>query len=149
METRSTGTTLNQKFGYVFGAVYVLVGLVGFAITSGLEFFATEGKDLVFFEINPLHNVVHVAVGALLIIGASKGLGASRGVNTLVGSVYLATALLGLFLASDGGQDMNILAINQPDNVLHLATAVLALGVARMGDRNAADRTVSDTRVRA
>lgn len=135
---------VNVMFGYAFGAVYLLVGAVGFAITSGLELFATEGKNLVFFEVNPLHNIVHLLVGGLLVVGASKGLKAARGVNGLVGAVYLATAVLGLFLAG-GMQDSNILAINHPDNALHFATAALALGVAKLGDRPAATVSTRET----
>jgi hypothetical protein len=116
----------NQLFGYAFGATYLLVGLVGFAVTGGVDFAATEGKDLVLFALNPLHNVVHLAVGALLVLGARAGASASRSVNVLVGAVYLAVGVVGLFLV---GSEANIVALNHPDNALHLATAVLALGV--------------------
>lgn len=67
MDTNSAakGPSLNQLFGYGFGAVYLLVGLVGFA--------ATHGKDLIFFGLNPLHNLVHIAVGILLLDGGAAG----------------------------------------------------------------------------
>ena len=147
MEERATGTSVNRMFGYAFGAVYVLVGLVGFAVTSGVGFLATRGKDLVIFEVNPLHNVIHLAVGALLIFGASRGTERARGVNTLVGAVYLLTGVLGLFLA--GNEDLNILAINQPDNALHFATAALALAIGRLADRGTTPATAARPKVRA
>jgi hypothetical protein len=122
--TRSTSTTsLNTLLGYGFGAVYLLVGLVGFAVTSGVAFAAHEGHDFLFFELNPLHNIVHIAVGVLLAGGAY--LGRAWIANTLVGGVYLAVGLVGLFLTTS---DLNILALNHPDNFLHLATATVLLG---------------------
>lgn len=122
--------SLNRQFGYVFGGVYVLVGLIGFAITSGVGFAATQGKNLIILELNPLHNIVHIAVGGLLIAGAK--LGASRVINSVVGSVYLLVGLVGLAIVDS---PLNHLAINHPDNVLHLATAVLALSLGLGGDR--------------
>jgi len=119
--------TLNQRFGYLFGAVYVLVGLVGFAVTGGVGFAGSVGKDLLLFEVNPLHNLVHLAVGGLLIAGAAAGGGASRAINGVVGGTYLLVGLIGLMMV---GEASNILALNHPDNLLHLATAGLALGVA-------------------
>ena len=43
----------NQRFGYLFGAVYILVGLVGFLVTPHVSFAANEGKNLLFFGVNP------------------------------------------------------------------------------------------------
>ncbi len=118
--------SINRLVGYVFGAVYLLVGLVGFAITPGVGFAHTHGKELLFFELNPLHNIVHVAIGLLLGLAAYKGATASAAANSLVGGVYLLVGVLGLFLTNSSA---NIIALNHPDNALHLATAVLLLGV--------------------
>ncbi|GDY32193.1 DUF4383 domain-containing protein [Gandjariella thermophila] len=116
----------NRLVGGVFGAVYVLVGAVGFAITRGADLAATSGPQLIIFELNPLHNVVHVLVGGLLAGAALGAARASRVVNTLVGAVYLVVGVAGFFVA---GSHLNILAVNQPDNLLHLASAALLLGV--------------------
>ncbi|MFP3463575.1 DUF4383 domain-containing protein [Arthrobacter globiformis] len=116
----------NRLVATVFGAVYLLVGLVGFAVTSGVGFFATEGANLIIFEINPLHNVIHLAIGAALLYAGVRDIQLSRTVNTAVGAVYLLVGILGLFLLSS---PLNIIALNGADNVLHLASAVLLLGV--------------------
>ncbi|MFF2316780.1 DUF4383 domain-containing protein [Arthrobacter sp. NPDC058097] len=116
----------NRLVATVFGAVYLLVGLVGFAVTSGVGFFATEGTNLIIFEVNPLHNVIHLAIGAALLYAGVKDIQLSRTVNTAVGAVYLLVGILGLFLLSS---PLNIIALNGADNVLHLASAVLLLGV--------------------
>ncbi|MFC7849082.1 DUF4383 domain-containing protein [Arthrobacter sp. NPDC057388] len=116
----------NRLVATVFGAVYLLVGLVGFAVTSGVGFFATEGANLIIFEVNPLHNVIHLAIGAALLYAGVKDIQLARTVNTAVGAVYLLVGILGLFLLSS---PLNIIALNGADNVLHLASAVLLLGV--------------------
>jgi hypothetical protein len=116
----------NRLIATVFGAVYLLVGLVGFAVTSGVSFFSTEGANLIVFEVNPLHNVIHLAIGAALLYAGVKDIQLARTVNTAVGAVYLLVGILGLFLLSS---PLNIIALNGADNVLHLASAVLLLGV--------------------
>ena len=45
----------NRLLAAVFGTVYLLVGLAGFVVTSGVGFAATEGRNLLLFEVNPLH----------------------------------------------------------------------------------------------
>jgi Domain of unknown function (DUF4383) len=116
----------NRLVATVFGAVYLLVGLVGFVVTSGVGFFATEGANLIIFEVNPLHNVIHLAIGAALLYAGLKNVQTARTVNAGVGAVYLLVGILGLFLLSS---PLNIIALNGADNVLHLASAVLLLGV--------------------
>jgi uncharacterized membrane protein YuzA (DUF378 family) len=123
-------TNPNRTFGLLFGAVYVLVGIVGFFVTTHVAFAATTGKPLIFFNLNPLHNLVHIAVGLLFLGGAAAGEIWSARVNALVGAVYLLVGIAGLFVI---GHSLNILALNGADNGLHFASAVLALGVGAYG----------------
>ena len=52
-----------QLLALIIGAVYTLIGIAGFFVT-GFEHFAAEtDKTLLGFEINPLHNIVHLAIG--------------------------------------------------------------------------------------
>ncbi len=134
--------SVNQMFGYAFGAVYLLVGAAGFLVTKGIGFAATKGNNLIFFDVNPLHNIIHLAVGGLFVAGAVAGLRWSRRVNTLVGAVYLLVGVAGLFLL---GREANIFALNHPDNALHLGSALLALTVARLGDRNASSSSKDES----
>ena len=75
----TTGTTDRpwpQILALVFGAVYLLVGIVGFFVT-GFDNFAgnSQHEMLLFFMINPLHNIVHIVIGiaglVLALIGAA------------------------------------------------------------------------------
>jgi Domain of unknown function (DUF4383) len=120
-----------RRFAQVFGAVYVVVGLLGFVVTGFSQFAATSGDKLVLFGVNPLHNLVHVAVGAVW-LAASRREPSARVVSALIGAVYLVVGVVGLFVVG-GSSELNILNLNQPDNLLHFASALGALyfGLAR------------------
>lgn len=124
----------NRLLATIFGAVYLLVGIVGFFVTSGVGFFATEGRNLIIFEVNPLHNIIHLAVGAALLASAWASTAAAKATNTTIGAVYLLVGIVGLFLPGTGA---NIIALNGADNVLHLASALVLLAVGLSQDRQA------------
>lgn len=131
-------TSPNRLLATVFGAVYLLVGIVGFFVTSGIGFFATEGRNLIIFEVNPLHNIIHLAIGAALLTAGLSSVAAAKTMNSTVGSVYLLVGIVGLFLP---GTSLNIIALNGADNVLHLGSALLLLAVGLSQDRAVAART--------
>ncbi len=137
-------TSPNRLVGTIFGAVYLLVGALGFAVTGGVGFIATSGGLLLgIFEVNPLHNVAHLLIGAALLIGGLSSARAAKGVNTTVGAAYLLLGIVGFFLV---GTAANILALNTFDHFLHLASALVLLIVGLGSDRSAgrsADRTVT------
>ena len=124
----------NRLIGAVFGVVYLLVGLLGFAYTGFSEFVGTDTNDKILgiFEVNPLHNIAHLGIGALLLFSALGGVAAAKGSNTLVGAVYLLLGIVGLFILDS---DLNILSLNSADNVLHLGSAALLLGVGLSQDK--------------
>jgi hypothetical protein len=124
-----------RRFAAVFGAVYVLVGIAGFAVTGLSDFAATSSDKLILFGLNPLHNIVHLLVGAVW-LAASRNEQSARLVSTAIGAVYLLVGVVGLFIA--GSSDLNLLNLNQPDNVLHLGSAVLGLYFGLAGRRRAA-----------
>ena len=118
----------NRLVATIFGAVYIVVGLLGFAVTGGVGFIATEGGLLLgIFEVNPLHNIAHLLIGAALLIGGIVSATAAKAVNATVGAAYLLLGIVGFFLA---GTAANILALNTADHFLHLASAIVLLGVA-------------------
>jgi hypothetical protein len=132
---------LNQLLGYGFGAVYVLVGLLGFTVSGGHEFAGPHGGDLLgLFAVNGLHNLVHLLVGAALIAAAAAGARAAKTVNIVVGAVYLAVAVLGLIIAAG---PLNLLALNASDHALHFASAIVLLVVGLVGDRSSVRATAT------
>jgi hypothetical protein len=124
-----------RRFAAVFGAVYVLVVLAGFAVTGLSDFAATSSDKLILFGLNPLHNIVHLLVGVVW-LASSRNEQSARVVSAAIGAVYLLVGVAGLFVT--GNSDLNLLNLNQPDNVLHLGSAVLGLYFGLAGGRRAA-----------
>lgn len=123
----------NRLVGVIFGAVYLLVGVLGFTVTGGTGFLATDGGLLLgIFEVNPLHNIVHLAIGAALLIAGIAGVRAARATNGTVGAVYLLVGIVGFFIADTAA---NILALNTADHILHLGSALVLLVVALATDK--------------
>jgi len=106
----------NRVIGLIFGAIYILIGIVGFTATTGVGLFST----------NLAHNIAHIVIGAALFIAALAGARASALVNSGVGAAYLLLGIAGLFLVDS---EFNFLALNVADNVLHFASAAILLAV--------------------
>jgi hypothetical protein len=101
---------------FVLGGVLVLVGVVGFVMPSPL---------LGLFEVNTLHNIIHLASGALTLLAASQSIGAMRTWGRIIGLIYLAVAIAGVVDPSLFG----LMHVNLPDNLLHFGLAAIFLYV--------------------
>ena len=113
-----------QLYALLFGAVLLLVGLVGFAADSS---FGTggdvDGSNLIAFEVNGWHNLVHIASGLAGLALARTAAGA-RAFALGFGAVYLVVTLWGFV---DGNSVLWLIPVNTADNLLHLAIAGLGL----------------------
>ncbi len=110
-----------KLYAGLFGAVYTLVGLVGLLIPGGTSIMPTP---LLVFDVNLLHNLAHLLVGVLGLIGYSMGEGASRTYARAMGVLFVALALLGI-----PDPLHSILPLGGLDIILHGLTAALALYV--------------------
>ncbi|TFD62058.1 DUF4383 domain-containing protein [Cryobacterium suzukii] len=127
-------TSPNRLLATIFGVVYLLVGLIGFAVTGGVDFLATEGGLVLgLFMVNPFANVVHLLIGAALLIAGLSNVAAAKATNTTIGAVYLLLGIVGFFLVNTA---LNILALNTADHFLHLASAIVLLGVGLTADKH-------------
>jgi hypothetical protein len=128
------GKTIPEILALAFGAIYLLVGIVGFFVTGFDDFFAHDtGETLVGFEINGMHNVVHILIGiAGLVLG--RTLAGARTYGWLLAVGYGAAFIYGLLAINE---TWDFLSINTADNVLHLLTALVGLVIALMPVRNA------------
>jgi uncharacterized membrane protein YuzA (DUF378 family) len=116
-----------QLLALAIGVIYTVVGIAGFFVT-GLENFAAEtDKTLLGFEINPLHNIVHLVIG-LAGLALWRRLDTARTYGWLLAAGYGLAFLYGLFAA--GNSDINFLSINGADNGLHLVSAAAGLAIA-------------------
>ena len=127
------GRTLNQTLALAFGAVYALVGLLGFAVSGDVDFAGKDGASLLGFDVNGLHNIVHLLIGVAL-LAASRTHAVAKSANLTIGAVYVLLAVLGPFI-NDTAAD--IIGLNGADHVLHLLSGVLLVGVAVAADKNA------------
>jgi len=131
---------LNRMVAGIFGAVYLLVGLLGFFgdKAAGEKFAGKLGHPVFGFQVNGVHNIVHLLVAAVLLAAAAAGYRAARQGNLTVGVFYLALGVLGFFIK---GTAINIFALNTADHFLHLVSGAILAGVALSGrKRTAVDR---------
>ena len=119
--THSGARPWPQTLGLAFGAIYLLVGIVGFFVTGFDNFAGHTDETLIIFQINPLHNVVHILIGVVG-LALSRTLAGARTFGLLLAVGYGAAFLYGLFAT---GADWDILNLNWADNILHLASAIV------------------------
>jgi hypothetical protein len=129
----TTGRTIPEILGLAFGAVYLLVGIVGFFITGFDDFAGHTDETLIIFDINPLHNIVHIVIGVAGLL-LSRTLAGARTYGWLLAVGYGAAFIYGLLAV---GKDWDFLNLNGADNVLHILTAVVGLVIALMPVRTA------------
>src|SRR3954471_24266345 len=126
----NTGTAARpwpQILALVFGAVYLLVGIIGFFITGFDNFARHEQHEMLgFFMINPPHNIGHIVIGVAGLLLA-RTLAGARTYGWLLAVGYAAAFVYGLIAV---GESWDFLNINAADNVLHILTAVVGLVIA-------------------
>src|SRR3712207_3756594 len=91
----SSGRTPAQLYALVFGAVLLLLGIVGFFVDSSFDFGSgTNGDELIAFEVNGTHNLVHIASG-LLGLALWSNPASARLYALAFGATYLLVTLIG------------------------------------------------------
>ena len=112
----------------VFGAVYLVVGLTGFVLDSPL---------FGLFEVNALHNIVHIVIGAILLYGATS-IPAAVMANRGIGAVLVLLGILGIPFP-DG---FDLVPLGGNDIWLHLATGAILLAAGFLDEGEAETRSV-------
>ncbi|GAB3262572.1 DUF4383 domain-containing protein [Arthrobacter pigmenti] len=114
-----------QVAAMVIGAVFLLVGILGFipGITTNygsLQFAGhhSEAFLLGIFQVSMLHNIVHLLYGIVGLTAAKSGPASSK--YLLIGGIiYAVLWIYGLVVAPDSMA--NLVPLNTADNWLHLA----------------------------
>jgi hypothetical protein len=130
-----------QLLALVIGAVYTLVGVLGFFVTGLADFASETDKLLLGFELNPLHNIVHLVIG-LAGLALWRRLDTARTYGWLLVAGYGLAFIYGLFAA--GNSDINFLSLNGADNGLHLVSAIVGLAIALWPATRTARRDLAD-----
>ena len=131
--------SLAQVMLPILGLVYVLLGLVGFAVT-GFEGFTQNGPDeLLGGGLNPFHNIVHLGAGLFLIImGLQRNPAAAEGAAMGAGLFLIVAFVIGM----TGEDNLTILSTNgfsDFNNFNHLVvgTTLLIVGLLSSGASSA------------
>jgi len=146
---RTVGRTNIQKAALAVGAVFLLVGILGFipGITGNYNTLGFAGPDsdavlLGIFQVSVLHNIVHLLFGAA---GIAMARSAAQSRNYLIvgGAIYLVLWLYGLLIGHD--TPANFVPVNSADNWLHfvLGVAMIGLGVALSRGTSRVGRTTT------
>ena len=134
----TTGSLMSstiQKAAAAIGAVFLLVGVLGFipGITTGYGTMEVAGHRshaelLGIFEVSVLHNLVHLLFGVAGLAMARTWNGA-RSYLIGGGAIYLVLWLYGLLI--DKTSAANFVPVNTADDWLHflLGAGMVALGV--------------------
>ena len=109
-----------KKIAIVVGIAFVAIGALGF-----VPALVPDGKLLGLFEVNAMHNLVHLVTGVIAILVGFNGEGASQTFFRIFGVIYALVAALGVFY---GEQPLlGVIANNRADVGLHVLIAVIAL----------------------
>lgn len=108
----------------LFGVVFVLVGLLGFATPHLLE-----------FHLTPAHNVIHLVTGALSLYFGLKGtLSGAKMFCLIFGAVYTLLGIGGFLLGSPNGEHgvywrviPDVLELGTVDHIYHLIVGPIYL----------------------
>lgn len=131
-----------RTFGLLFGPVYLAIGVAGFFVTGVSEPAAADTDALLLgLELNAIHNLVHILIGAALLFAGLAGPVVARQVVFLLGAVVLVVGVAGFFVM--GRPEINILALNVGDNILHIVSGVAALAVAAIDDTRLAPASLA------
>ncbi len=109
-------SSLVKLVTWVLGVVLLLTGILGFIMPSPL---------LGLFEVDTIHNVVHILSGLVAIFAVSSGASYARMFLIVFGIVYGIVAILGFVNAGN----IFLFTVNAADNYLHTAIAVVCLAV--------------------
>jgi hypothetical protein len=109
---------LNRTVAAIFGVIYLVAGIAGFVLDTPL---------FGLFEVNTLHNIVHIVLGAALLYAMMNAATAVMA-NRWIGVLLIVLGVLGFFVDNPLG----IIPIGGKDIWLHLASGVVLLGVSMM-----------------
>lgn len=101
----------------LFGIGFIFAGVAGF-----MPAFTTNGALLGIFEVDTMHNIVHIVSGVIAIMAATS-FRFSKLYFLVFGAVYTVIAIVGF---ARGG-DLFLMHVNMADNFLHLGIGVLSL----------------------
>ncbi|MBG6218841.1 hypothetical protein IWX75_003328 [Arthrobacter sp. CAN_A6] len=129
-----------QKAALAVGAVFLLVGVLGFipGITAPYDELGVAGHEsgallLGLFQVSILHNLVHLLFG-IAGIAMARTISGARSYLLYGGIIYLVLWVYGLLIDMDSA--LNFVPLNDADNWLHLFLGLGMIALALLLTRN-------------
>lgn len=107
---------------WLLGIVLVAIGALGFV----------NDPVLGIFEVDTVHNLVHLLSGVVGLVAAASGASYARLYLIVFGIIYGAVTVIGFTM---GGDILSLFTVNQADNYLHAGIALVSLAVGFGGKR--------------
>ena len=107
---------LVKQLTLALGVVLTIVGIAGFF----------SGDMLVVFQVDTLHNVIHLLSGVVALAAVNAGTSYARMYLIIFGIVYGLVTILGFTMA---GSILGLFSVNMADNYLHAVIAIACLWV--------------------
>lgn len=109
-------SSMVKSITWILGIVLLLVGILGFV----------NNPILGIFQVDTIHNAIHILSGIVALIAVSSSESYARLYLIVFGIVYALVTILGFMSGTDV---LGLFVVNQADNYLHAAIAVVCLGV--------------------
>jgi hypothetical protein len=106
-----------RAMAFILGLILIIAGVLGF-----VPAFVKDGLLFGFFEIDEMHNIVHLVSGALALL-ASASTPYSQLYFQVLGIFYGIVTILGFVFSGN----LLFMHVNFADNLLHLAIAAFAI----------------------
>ena len=87
--------SLAAKVALLFGLGYVGIGIIGFFVTGFSDFTQNTDDAILGFQVNPAHNLVHLAVGTFLLAMSRFSAPVTEGALMGVGLFYVVAFVIG------------------------------------------------------
>lgn len=113
-----------RAFALIIGLAYAGIGIAGFGAGGS----SLQTTQLAIFDVNFVHNLVHLAIGGFGLLAYALGAGTARVYGQTLGVVLAVVGLSGLLPQPLVG----VVPVGGADIALHLVTAALALYAVRL-----------------
>lgn len=111
-----------QTYDRILGIIFLIIGIMGFVPGA-----TPQGELLGIFMVDPVHNVIHILSGLVLLMVSFTDYAVARSTTLAFAAIYGLVTILG-FLPGD--TVLGLFHVNAADNVLHLLITLTALAVA-------------------
>ncbi len=140
MVSQQTTWTPNRIVAFVIGIVFLIIGILGLILD-------TTSGSLLGFDVDLVHNLVHLLTGILGLAAAFTGW--ARRFNQIFGIIYILVGIAGLIPALYFDERLlGLMHVNAADNVLHLVVGILAAAVGFFAAETGTTRANTDTMAR-